>query len=90
MYYPNIRPIVRGKAGKPIEFGAKFSVLLVEGYSFIHRLRWDAFNEGRDLKVQVEAYYARFAFYPASMPGDKIFRNCVNRRYLKESGIRFC
>jgi hypothetical protein len=30
---PHIRPIVRGKAGKPIEFGAKLSASCIEGYS---------------------------------------------------------
>ncbi len=31
---PHIRPIVRGKAGKPIEFGAKLSVSCVDNYVF--------------------------------------------------------
>ena len=29
---PHIRPIVRGKAGKPGEFGAKFSASCIDGY----------------------------------------------------------
>jgi len=32
---PHVRPIVRGKAGKPVEFGMKVSVSVVEGYTFI-------------------------------------------------------
>ena len=35
---PHVRPIVRGKAGRPVEFGAKVSVSLVNGYSFIDRM----------------------------------------------------
>jgi IS5 family transposase len=35
---PHVRPIVRGKAGRPVEFVAKVSVSLVEGYSFIERM----------------------------------------------------
>ena len=31
---PHVRPIVRGKSGKEVEFGAKLSVSLVNGYSF--------------------------------------------------------
>jgi len=35
---PHARPIVRGKASKEVEFGAKLSVSLVNGYSFLDRL----------------------------------------------------
>ncbi len=35
---PHVRPIVRGKAGKPTEFGAKLSVSCVDNYVFLHRL----------------------------------------------------
>ena len=42
---PHIRPIVRGKAGKPVEFGAKISVSCFENYVFLDHLSWDNFNE---------------------------------------------
>jgi len=45
---PHVRPIVRGKAGTPVEFGAKISVSVVEGVSFIDRISWDAYNESMD------------------------------------------
>lgn len=53
---PHIRPIVRGKAGTAVEFGAKLSASCVDGYIFIERISWDNFNESVDLKAQVEAY----------------------------------
>jgi hypothetical protein len=34
---PHIRPIVRGKAGKDVEFGAKISASCFEGYVFLDR-----------------------------------------------------
>lgn len=34
---PHIRPIVRGKAGKPVEFGAKISASCVDGYVFLDK-----------------------------------------------------
>ncbi len=34
---PHIRPIVRGKAGTPVEFGAKLSVSYIDGYVFLDR-----------------------------------------------------
>ncbi len=67
---PHIRPIVRGKAGKPVEFerggrcfasslsnhavGAKVSVSCFEQYVFLDHLSWDNFNESGDLKAQIE------------------------------------
>ncbi len=32
---PHVRPIVRGKAGKPTEFGAKISLSYVDGYGYV-------------------------------------------------------
>jgi len=51
---PHVRPIVRGKAGKPTEFGAKLSVSYVDHYVFLHRLSWENFNESQALKAQVK------------------------------------
>ena len=54
---PYIRPIVRGKAGKNVDFGAKLSASGFDGHVFLDRISWDNFNESGDLKAQVEAYY---------------------------------
>ena len=43
---PWIRPIVRGKSKAPTEFGAKISISVVNGYTFVDRLSFDAYNEG--------------------------------------------
>ena len=37
---PHIRPIVRGKAGSSVEFGAKISASCVDGYVFFDYLSW--------------------------------------------------
>lgn len=52
---PHVRPIVRGKAGKKVAFGAKLSVSMVDGLAFVDHIGWDAFNEGRDLQEKVFA-----------------------------------
>jgi len=85
---PHIRPIVRGKAGTPVEFGAKLSVSLRDGYVFLDRISWDNFNESGDLKAQVEAYYSLTGVYPESVHVDKIYRTRSNRAFCKERGIR--
>ena len=85
---PHVRPIVRGKAGHPVEFGAKVSVSLVNGVSFVDRISWDAYNESGDVVTQIEAYHRRFGYYPASVHADKIYRTRHNRRYCTSKGIR--
>lgn len=88
LYQPHVRPIVRGKAKAPVEFGAKISVSLVDGMSFVDTLSWDAFNESGDLVMQIEAHRQRFGCYPKSVHVDKIYRTRENRRFCKERGIR--
>ena len=85
---PHVRPIKRGKAGAATEFGAKISVSLVDGYSFLDRISWDAFNEAGDLIYQIKAFHQRFGHYPESVHADKIYRNSENRKFCKKHGIR--
>ena len=51
---PHVRPIKRGKPGAATEFGAKISVSLINGYSFVDRVSWDSYNESGDLNGQAE------------------------------------
>jgi len=85
---PHVRPIKRGKAGRDTEFGAKLSLSVVGGFSFVDRLNWDSYNEGGDLVGQIETYHRRFGFYPESAHVDKIYRTRANRAFCKAHGIR--
>jgi hypothetical protein len=85
---PHLRPIVRGKAGKPVEFGAKLSASYFEGYVFLDRLSWDNFNESGHFKAQIEAYYRFTGSYPESVHVDRIYRTRENRAWCRERGIR--
>ncbi|SEF64921.1 Transposase DDE domain-containing protein [Algoriphagus boritolerans DSM 17298 = JCM 18970] len=85
---PHVRPIVRGKARFKTEFGAKIHLSLVDGYSFLDTISWDAFNEGSCLKAYVENYRQRFGFYPAKVLADKIYCSRENRKWLKDNGIK--
>lgn len=85
---PHVRPIIRGKAGAPVEFGAKIAASLVGGYAWIERMQWDTFNEAMTLQASVEAYKERFGMYPAVILADKIYRNRENLAYCKSHGIR--
>jgi len=85
---PHVRPIVRGKARAPVEFGAKVSISLVKGYTFIDRQDWEAYNEATDLIPAVEAYKKHYGHYPERVLADHIYRNRDNRAYCKKLGIR--
>ena len=85
---PHVWPIKRGKAGAATEFGAKISASLVQGFVYLDRIGWDNYNEGGDLKAQVESYHTRFGYYPESVHADKIYRNRENRKFCKKHGIR--
>jgi len=86
---PHVRPIVRGKAGRDVEFGAKISASIVDGIFFLDHLSWDNYNESQYLKQAVEKFKKRFGCYPAQVLGDKIYGNRKNRDYLTENNIEF-
>ena len=44
-----IRPIVRGKETKRVEFGAKANIIQIDQIDFIEHINFDAFNEGTSL-----------------------------------------
>lgn len=88
IHQPHVRPMVRGKAKARVEFGAKVSVSLVNGYAFLERQSWDNFNEGITLIESIEAYKARFGTYPKAVLADQIYRTRENRAFCKTHGIR--
>ena len=85
---PHVRPIKRGKAGRETEFGAKLSLSVVEGFSFVDHLSWDNYNESLDLTEQITTFHRRFGFYPESVHADKIYRTQTNRKFCQVHGIR--
>ena len=85
---PHVRPIVRGKAGREVEFGAKVLVSLVDGHAAIEKLSWENFHEGGELINSVERYHEKYGFYPEAVLADKLFRSRENRAYCKTRGIR--
>ncbi len=85
---PFLRPIVRGKAKHPVEFGAKLDISVVNGYTRLEGYSFDAYNEATFFKEVVERYRRREGRYPARVLADKIYRNRDNLRYCKERGIR--
>jgi hypothetical protein len=89
LHKPYLRPIVRGKENKPVEFGAKAHILQVDGLTFIDKLDFNAFNECTRLKLSV-AKHKRF-FGPAKQLGaDRIYATNDNRRFCTANKIITC
>ena len=85
---PFVRPIVRGKAGRPVEFGAKLDISVVDGWTRLEYCSFDAYNEAGNLQEMAERFREREGHYPSRILADKIYRNRENLSYCKEHGIR--
>jgi len=85
---PHIRPIVRGKAGKDVEFGPKATVSLVDGYLFLDKFSTDAYNEGAVLSESLKLHEERFGKKPEIVIADKIYGNKKNREMLGDEKIK--
>jgi len=84
----HIRPIVRGKAGKDVEFGPKATVSLVDGYLFLDKFSTDAYNEGAVLSESLKLHEERFGKKPEIIITDKIYGSKTNREMLGEEKIK--
>ena len=83
---PYIRPIVRGKETKAVEFGAKVNKLQVDGISFIEHFSYDAFNEGTRLKNCIALHQDLFGKC-SHHSADKIYATNANRSYCTQNKI---
>src|ERR1700722_11517578 len=86
LHKPYVRPIVRGKEVKPVEFGAKVNMLLVDGISFIEHLSYNNFNEGTRLQSAIELQQRYFGACH-QMGADAIYATNENRRYCTKNNI---
>lgn len=84
---PYVRPIVRGKEVKSVEFGAKVNNILVDGISFIEKLSFNAFNEGTRLIHCIKMHKRLFGVEAKKIGGDTGYAGTENRDYCKEKGI---
>src|SRR5512139_297314 len=81
-----IRPIVRGKETKPVEFGAKVNMIQFDGINFIEHLSFNAFNEGTRLVKSIR--YGRSLFGKIThISADDIYATNANRKYSTAAHI---
>ena len=84
---PYVRPIVRGKESKNVEFGAKCNNIQVDGLSFIERLSFNAFNEGARLPHCISLHKRLFGVDVKKIGGDTSYAGTNNRDLCKEKEI---
>lgn len=85
---PYIRPIIRGKEVKSVEFGAKVHKLQIDGISFIEHLSFDAFNEGVRLKQTIYKAQQLTHTKVKLLGADGIYANNANRKYVTNNNIK--
>jgi len=83
-----IRPIVRGKEIKKVEFGAKLNKLQINGISFIEHVDFNAFNEGT--RFQSTVFYAQeLTKTKTRLAGaDAIYATNKNRTFATQNNIK--
>ena len=89
LHKPYVRTIIRGKEVKPLEFGAKVNMLVVDGISFIEHLSYDNYNEGTRLQSSIHLQRRYFGACH-QMGADAIYATNDNRRYCTKNKIATC
>ena len=81
-----VRPIVRGKEVKKVEFGAKVNMIQFDGINFIEHLSFDAFNEGP--RLVDSTWYGRSLFGKIThISADDIYATNANRKWCSGRNI---
>ena len=82
-----VRPIVRGKETKSVEFGAKVNIIQIDGISFIEHFSFKAFNEGIRLKDCIRMQQKLMNVRVRCVAADSIYANNANRKFCTKYGI---
>ena len=83
-----LRPIVRGKEVKPVEFGAKVNKLQIDGINFIEHLSFNAFNEGTRLTSTVFKAQSLTKTKLKIVGADAIYATNKNRKFITKHNIK--
>lgn len=86
---PYVRPIIRGKETKRVEFGMKVHMLQVDGICMIDKMDFNAFNEGTRLKISSLKHRMTFGSLH-QLGADQIYATNKNRTYLTNKKVFTC
>lgn len=87
---PYLRPIVRGKETKRVEFGMKVHEMQIGGINFIEHWDFNAFHEGVRLKKTIWMHRYLFKTKVSFFGGDQLYANNANRSYCTSQNIQTC
>jgi len=82
-----VRPIVRGKEGKSVEFGAKAHISSSDGFAYIDKVEHRAFSEKLELEDSIKKHHSRFGRNPKEVLIDDAYSSHDNKAFLKENNI---
>ena len=86
---PKVRPIVRGKEGKNVEFGNKVAVSVIGGFLGVsHNVSSDNYSDSNIVEDTIEVFKKIRGKDPTEIVGDRGFHSPQNHNLLKEKGIR--
>lgn len=83
-----LRPIVRGKEIKSVEFGAKVNKLQIDGINFIQKISFDNFNEGTQFKNTIYKAQGLTKTKVKIAGADAIYATNKNRIFATNQQIR--
>jgi Transposase domain (DUF772). len=84
---PYIRPIVRGKESKAVEFGAKVNMIQIDGINFIEHFSFSAFHEGIRLPQCIAKQQQLFHQRVSHVAADSLYATNYNRRFCSKRDI---
>ena len=83
-----LRPIVRGKEIKKVEFGARVNKLQIDGINFIEHISFDAFNEGTRFKSTIYKAQGLTNLKTKVIGADAIYATNKNRVFATANAIK--
>jgi len=86
LYKPYLRPIVRGKENKPVEFGMKAHMLQSGGITYFDSINFDAYNECKRLKISIIKHQQYFGSVH-QLSADRIYPTNENRRFISKKEV---
>ena len=87
LHKPYVRPIIRGKENKRVEFGAKVHFYQVDNFDFIDVVSFEAFNETTRFQSTIRQHQENIAEVKF-VAADRIYQTNSNRKFCSENKIQ--
>ena len=88
LFKPYLRPIVRCKENKKVEFGAKVNKIQIDGINFIQFLSFDPFNEGTHFQSSIDQAQHLTGIKIMQVGTDAIYATNENRSFAAAEEIK--